>query len=121
MRGTICAIVILLACASAPAGTLTGIVRDVTNSGVANARVTIHWDPTGSPDPTANGKTRQDISVTTDKDGKFTAEVPSGYYDIFISAPAFDPQCEKLHLDQREKKSLEVKLSLSKITMKEMD
>lgn len=121
MKGTFCAIAILLGCATAHAGTLSGIVRDATNSGVPNAHVTIHWDPTGSPNPMADGKARQDISVTTDKNGKFSVVLPSGYYDIFVSAPAFDPQCEKLHVNDHGTKRFEVRLLLSRITMKEMD
>lgn len=59
--------------------------------------------------------------MITHKDGKFTEELPSGYGDVFVSAPAFDPHCEKLHLNDHETKRFEVRLLRGKITMKELD
>jgi hypothetical protein len=36
----------------------------------------------------------------TDGNGSFSVELPSGFYDVFVSAMAFSPDCRKLRIQQ---------------------
>jgi hypothetical protein len=61
--------------------------------------VLIHWDPAGSTvGLDSNVGIRRDLVLTTDHRGGFAAELPSGFYDVFVSATAFTPTCRKIRL-----------------------
>ena len=40
--------------------------------------------------------------ITSEKNGKFKLEVVPGFYDVFVSAPAFSPQCTKVRVREAE-------------------
>ncbi len=69
-------------------GVLSGQVRDVVEGApVGRAYVLIH--------PSGWGR---DIHVTTERDGKFSAELPPGFYDVFVTAVGFAPTCSKVRV-----------------------
>jgi hypothetical protein len=80
---------------------LSGTVTDTEGGAISNALVRIHWDSAGS---TVGLKTnvgvRQDVVLMTDGNGSFSVELPSGFYDVFVSAMAFSPDCRKLRIQQ---------------------
>ncbi len=79
--------------------TLTGAVNDSSKTPISGAMVLIHWDRAGS---TVGLKTnigiKADLSIGTKDDGTFTADLPPGFYDIFVAAPAFTPTSLKIRM-----------------------
>ena len=48
-------------------------------------------------------------------------ELAPGFYDVFVTAGAFSPHCEKIRLKGKEVKIYVVKLKISPVTSKELD
>lgn len=42
---------------------------------------------------------KKDLVLTTDESGRFAVKLPSGFYDLFVSATAFTPSCRKIRLN----------------------
>ncbi len=78
------------------ASTISGTVQDSEGAVVSNAKITVHRDPS------AAGNESADRVISSDKNGQFTLEVVPGFYDIFVSAPAFSPQCTKVRVREAE-------------------
>jgi hypothetical protein len=102
----IVALVIVAFTLAAPAWAqnhLTGTVRDSAGGVISGAHIFIHWDPSGSTvGLTTNVGIKQDLTITTDANGSFSAELPPGFYDVLVSATAFSPDCRKIRLKARE-------------------
>jgi Carboxypeptidase regulatory-like domain len=113
-------LLLLISAFTCKAATFSGTVRDSLGAVIANAHVVIHWDPAGSNYLGDNVGIREDISVSTDSDGKFSLELPPGFYDVFVTATAFTPYCEKIRLKDRPK-TYDVKLKVSPVASKELD
>jgi hypothetical protein len=76
-----------------------GTVTDENGGAISGAMILIHWDPAGSAvGLESNVGIKKDLVLTTDEKGRFTAELPSGFYDLFVSATAFTPACRKIRL-----------------------
>jgi len=114
-------ILLLLTVVSTRASTLSGTVRDSVGAVISNAHVIVHWDSSGSNYLKDNLGIRQDIAATTDSNGHFSVELAPGFYDVFVTAIAFTPHCEKVRLKDKEAKKYDVKLKVSPITFKELD
>ena len=112
---------LLLAAVSTRAATLSGTVRDSERAVIANAHVIAHWDPSGSNYLPDNLGIRQDITATSDSKGQFSLELPPGFYDIFVTATAFSPHCDKIRLKGNQIKTYVIKLKVSPVTSKELD
>jgi Carboxypeptidase regulatory-like domain len=115
------AVLLLFSVAYTRAGTLSGTVRDSEGGVISNAHVVIHWDPSGSNYLKDNIGIKQDIAATTDSSGHFSVELPPGFYDVFVTAMAFTPHCDKVRLKHKETRNYEVKLKMSPVTSKELD
>jgi hypothetical protein len=114
--------VLLLGFMQSPApAQLTGTVRDSEGAAISKAHAIIHWDPSGSNYLPDNFGIKQDISVETGSDGRFEVELPPGFYDVFVTATSFTPQCEKIRIKAMAPKSLEMRLKVSPVTSKELD
>jgi hypothetical protein len=103
------------------AATLSGTVRDSEGAVIAKAHVVVHWDEAGAVYLGDNLGIKEDITVSTDSSGKFSVGLPPGFYDVFVTATAFAPHCEKIRLKEKQAKNVEVKLTISKVTSKELD
>jgi hypothetical protein len=114
------ALLLLMAALTCKAATLSGTVRDSEGAVIAKAHVIIHWDPAGSNYLGDNVGINEGITVSTDSDGKFSLELRPGFYDVFVTATAFTPYCEKIRLKDRPK-TLDVKLTVSPVASKELD
>jgi hypothetical protein len=100
---------------------ITGRVTDAEGAVIAKARVLVHWDSSGSKvGVTGNGGTTQDVSVLTDAHGGYSARVSAGFYDVFISAPAFTPTAAKVIVRQGQPTTLSVKLRVDPLVSKEI-
>ena len=111
-----------LACLSAdPQSAITGQITDSEGAVIANARVLVHWDSSGSAvGLTDNIGTKQDVITATDASGHYSANVPAGFYDVFVSAPAFTPIAAKVIVKQGQKAMLNAKLYVDPLVSKEI-
>jgi hypothetical protein len=121
MRMLRISVILLLAVSSAKAATLSGTVRDPEGAVIANAHVVVHWDSSGSNYLKDNVRIRQDATASSDSNGKFSLDLPAGFYDVFVTATAFSPHCEKIRLKDTEVRTYRVRLKLSPVTSKELD
>ena len=115
------AVLLLLAVVSTRAATLSGTVRDSEGAVISNAHVIVHWDPSGSNYLKDNLGIKQDIVATSDSNGHFSVDLPPGFYDVFVTAMAFTPHCDKVRLKDKEAKTYQVKLKISPVPLKELD
>lgn len=100
---------------------LSGRVTDSHGVTISDAYLIVHWDPSGSDiGLNSNVGLREDLSVRLDKTGVYSVEVPSGFYDVFVSAPAFEPYCRKVRLRSGESRTLNPKLTVSLLVSKEL-
>jgi Carboxypeptidase regulatory-like domain len=100
---------------------ITGRVTDSEGAAIAKARVLVHWDSSGGEvGLTGNTGTTQDVSVLTDASGAYSAGVPAGFYDVFVSAPAFTPSAAKVIVKQGQRATLSVKLRVDPLVSKEL-
>jgi len=102
------------------ATTLSGTVRDSEGAVIAKAHVVIHWDSAGSNYLGDNLGIKKDVTLSTDSEGRFSLDLPPGFYDVFIAATAFTPHCDKIRLKDKPK-TYDVKLKLSPVASKELD
>jgi Carboxypeptidase regulatory-like domain len=114
-------LLLLFAASSSRAGTLSGTVRDSEGAVLTNAHITVHWDPSGSQYLKGNHGIKQDLTVETDSNGRFSLDLPPGFYDVFVSSSAFSPQCAKIRIKDEVTKTYEFKLKASPVTSKELD
>jgi hypothetical protein len=74
-------------------------VKDANGAAIAGARIVIHWDPAGNGvGLTSNVGIKEDLQLETDQAGRYSAELPPGFYDVFVSSRAFSPDCRKVRL-----------------------
>ncbi len=78
---------------------LSVTVLDQLGAVISNAQVRVHWDPSGSKVGLKdNIGVSQDVVLQTDKTGHAKIEIPPGFYDVFVAAPAFTPQAFKVRV-----------------------
>jgi hypothetical protein len=120
------------------AQTFKGTVTDPGGAVLSRARVLIHWDPSGGSQVPDNIGIKDDVVTVTNNDGEFSVNLPSGFYDVFISFSAFQPEARKIRvrngkveftpeIKARVKKGtvpvleFRVKMKISEIVFKELD
>jgi hypothetical protein len=104
-----------------PQSAITGQVTDSEGAVIAKARVLLHWDPSGSTAGlTDNIGATQDISVLTDDSGKYSASVPSGFYDVFVTATGFTPTAAKVRVKRDNALHFSTKLRADPLVGKEL-
>lgn len=99
--------------------TITGQVTDSEGAVIAKARVLIHRDPSSDRSAVTKGST-QDVSVLTDDSGTYSAPVPAGFYDVFVSAPAFTPIATKVIVKEGQRAVLNATLYVDPLVSKEI-
>jgi len=113
-------LLLLMSAFASSATTLSGTVRDSQGAVIPKAHIVIHWDPSGSNYLGNNVGIKEDITLSTDSNGKFSLELPPGFYDVFVTATAFTPRCDKIRLKDTPR-TFDVKLKLSLVASKELD
>jgi len=103
------------------AAILSGTVCDSEGAVIPRAHVVVHWDSAGSNYLKDNIGTKEDKIATTDANGQYSLDLQPGFYDVFISASAFSPHCEKVRLNAKGTKRLDVKLKVSPVMSQELD
>jgi hypothetical protein len=78
---------------------LTGAVTDNEGAPIQNAYVIVHGD-SGRTSSNTDAGPKEDVVVRTDDNGSFAVEVPAGFYDVFVSALGFSPDCRKVRIKQ---------------------
>lgn len=73
----------------------------------------IHWDSAGIKGMKENVGIAEDKPLTADKRGRFAIDLPPGAYDVFVTAPGFEPTCEKLAVVQNQTIEDDVHLEVS--------
>ncbi len=106
---------------AAPQAAITGQIRDSEGAVIANARVLVHWDSSGSAVGLKdNIGIKQDVMVVTDASGRYSANVPPGFYDVFVSAMAFTPTATKVRVKEGQPGTFSPKLRADPIVTKEL-
>lgn len=113
-----------------------GTVTDPGGAVLSRARVLIHWDSSGGNQVPDNLGIENDIVAITNNDGEFLVNLPSGFYDVFISFSAFQPEARKIRVrdgsvefepetTKKKKKGtvseFRVTMKISDIVFKELD
>lgn len=100
-----------------PQSTISGRITDSESGSIAKVHVFIHSDPSGK-----NGYVGEpgDVNVLTDKSGDYSATLPAGFYDVFVSAPAFTPKAAKVIVRPGQRATLDVRLMLDPLVSKEI-
>ena len=104
---------LLLNAVLALSSTISGTVKDSEGAVVATAKITVRRDSSG------DGKENADVVITPDKNGQFRLEVASGFYDVFVSAPGFSPQCAKVRVGETEPATYMPNLHADPLVIKE--
>jgi hypothetical protein len=83
---------------------LRGTVTDPEGAVIRRAHVFVHWDRSGADVGLKSnvGFQRDDLTLETDESGGFRVELPPGFYDVFITANAFSPECRKIRIKPGE-------------------
>ena len=100
---------------------LRGTVTDDSGAAISGAMILIHWDPAGSAVGLRSNVGREKgLVLKTDLSGSFAAELPSGFYDLFVSAMAFAPACRKIRLNDIAPSEFRFRLVADPTVMKEL-
>jgi hypothetical protein len=102
-----------------PQNAIKGQITDSEGAVIAKARVLVHWDPSASRSA-ATENSVQDMSVVTDGSGVYSAMVPAGFYDVFVSAPAFTPIAAKVRVKEGQPTTFSTKLNVDPLVSKEI-
>lgn len=98
------------------------LVTDEEGASISSAQVYIHWDRRGNGvGLTDNIGIDHDIVLQTNKEGIAEADIPAGFYDIFVATTAFSPNCLKIRLRGNDSKVVKVKMKLDPLVMKELN
>lgn len=92
-----------LAVPALPKAKVAGSVMDSEGAAIAQAYIIVHWDSSGSSvGLTSNVGIRKDLVLRTDRSGAYAAELPPGFYDVFVSAKSFTPTCRKVRIKKEQ-------------------
>jgi len=103
---------------AAPESAIRGQITDSEGAVIANARVLVHWDSSGSGELRDNLGIKQDVTVLTDASGHYSANVPAGFYDLFVSAMAFTPTAAKVRVKEGQSTAFSTKLKVDPLVSK---
>jgi Carboxypeptidase regulatory-like domain len=100
---------------------IEGKVTDCEGAALANARILIHWDSSGSSTGLKdNIGTKHDVAGVSDREGKYSVHVPPGFYDIFVSAKAFTPTAAKVRVKPDQPSTFDAALCPDPLVSKEL-
>ena len=101
--------------------TINGQITDSEGAAIANARVLVHWDSAGSTVGLAdNVGLRHDLIVFTDDNGNYSANVPPGFYDLFVSSMAFTPIAIKVRVKKNVSSTFKGRLHADTLVTREL-
>jgi hypothetical protein len=107
--------------AAAPPSKLNGMITDSEGAAIDRAQIMVRWDSSGSSvGLKTNVGTSKDVRLETDAMGRFTSELPPGFYDIFVSADGFSPQCHKIRLNAGQTTNYNARLNVDPLITSEL-
>ena len=62
----------------------------------------------------------ENMILKTDAKGKFSAEIPEGFYDLFVSSATFSPQCRKIRIKKGDVVTFNPRLSPDPLVIDEL-
>ena len=100
---------------------ITGQITDSEGAVIAHARIIIHWDSAGSTVGIGDNLGLQsDLIVFTDNNGNYSAKVPPGFYDVFVSSLSLTPVAAKVRVTQNANGTFNGKLRADPLVTKEL-
>jgi hypothetical protein len=100
---------------------LQGTVSDSSGAAIPAALVMVHWDSSGSRTGLKDiVGISSDVILKADSKGFYSASIPPGFYDVFVSSPAFSPQCRKVRVRQDQVIVYSPKLEVDPLIVKEL-
>ena len=75
---------------------LNGMVVDSEGAGIAKAQIVVRPDASGR----RIANKGENIMLESDKQGRFSTQLPPGFYDLCVMADAFSPFCQKLFVNK---------------------
>ncbi len=100
---------------------LKGTVTDSEGAAIASATIFIHWDSAGGTvGLKSNVGIKEDLIVRTGANGGFSVNLPPGFYDLFVSSPAFTPFCGKVRTREGSSVTFDSKLQASGLVINEL-
>ena len=118
---TVLSSIYFLPLSAEPQSRIVGQVTDSSGAIIVGARVLVHWDSSGSTvGRSDNIGTKQDVIVVTDRFGNYSASVPAGFYDVFVSAMSFTPSASKVRVKKAKTSECNAKLPVDTLVMKEL-
>jgi hypothetical protein len=78
--------------AASTQGRLRGTIKDSEGAVIPNAFVLVHADE--------NVGGKNDIVLQTNSRGEYSTKLPAGFYDVFVSAGGFSPNCRKVRIHE---------------------
>jgi hypothetical protein len=75
------------------------VVND-TNAVLPGAHVVVHWEPVDLWGVASNIGIPRDIVGKTDRDGRFSADLPEGFYDVFVAWGIMSPRSSKIRVER---------------------
>jgi Carboxypeptidase regulatory-like domain len=116
-------LIVPLHCAAAPvsSGLLKGVVSDSQGAAIRGAHVIVRWDPAGADvGLRSNVGLKHEVELVTDKKGSFASKLPPGFYDVFVSATAFSPECRKIRIKSGLAFNFKVSLRVDPLVTREL-
>lgn len=91
-------------------GMLTGRVTDTSEGApVAQAYVLVHH----------SGLSAGDVHLSVKRDGSFAAELPPGFYDVFVTAVGFAPTASKIQVREGQTTTYNPRIGISRLESSE--
>jgi hypothetical protein len=100
---------------------LRGVITDSEGAAIAGAHIVVHWDQSGSTTGLAsNVGIKHDVTVETNHKGEFVVDIPPGFYDVFVSAPAFAPESKKVRVNDQQPTVYKARMKADPLVTKEL-
>jgi hypothetical protein len=96
--------------AQVQASTLTIRVTDQLGAVIGKAFLLLHADALERENPKPFS-----MELRTSSEGEAKAELPSGFYDLFVASTGFAPHCEKLRVRDGKPVTVKIILKLDKL------
>jgi hypothetical protein len=112
---------VVLALASSTTSIFGETLFKGTVTPISGATILVHWDSAGSTvGLVTNVGIKKDLIIKTNEQGGFAADLPSGFYDVFVSAMAFTPSSRKIRILRPPAPHFTVRMDVDPLVIKEL-
>jgi carboxypeptidase family protein len=106
--------VVLVGSALSQTATIQGTVTDPLGTVICRAYVLFRTDALDR-----EHRTPYKIELRTDKEGRFTASLPAGFYDLFIGAEGFSPYSKKVRTLTEHSQDINIVMKVDELMVEE--